>query len=274
MAEAVPIAEVMGHEMLLHGVGQPEVELEEEDVVEFDLEEEQAEVKPLDMVRFYSGKKFNVRGLFEEMSVAWGLQSMKQLQVLGDNKFLLEFDSEEIKQRVVEGGPWRHKGDALIVVSYDGLLSHPSTIVMNTIALSVRFYDLPTVLRKDYYVQKLRAHFGQVHAIDMSFPNYVRVRALFPLANALVLEAKIHIKGKGNMKVPIPYENVPFFCFICGKFGHSDKECVDGEVDDGAFNYGVDLRASSPKCLHKVRVQKCSVASCFLNFEGAQRAKL
>jgi hypothetical protein len=150
MAEAVPIAEVMGHEMLLHGVGQPEVELEEEDVVEFDLEEEQAEVKPLAMVRFYSRKKFNVRGLFEEMSGAWGLQSMKQLQVLGDNKFLLEFDSEEIKQRVVEGGPWRHKGDALIVVSYDGSLSHPSTIVMNTIALSARFYDLPTVLRKDY----------------------------------------------------------------------------------------------------------------------------
>jgi hypothetical protein len=35
---------------------------------------------------------------------------MKPVQVLGDNKFLLEFDSEVIKQHVVEGEPWRHKG--------------------------------------------------------------------------------------------------------------------------------------------------------------------
>jgi hypothetical protein len=92
----------------------------EEYVVEFNLEddEEHRQVKSLAMARFYSGKKFNARGLFEEMKVAWGLHSMKSVQVQDDNKFLLEFHSEEVKQRVVDGGPWRHKGDALIVVPY------------------------------------------------------------------------------------------------------------------------------------------------------------
>jgi hypothetical protein len=100
VAGAIPIAEVTGHEMVLHGVGQLGVELEEEDVLEFDQEEEeeQVEVKPLALVQFYLGKKFNARGLFEEMRVAWGLQSLKPVQVLGDNKLLTECDSEEIKQ--------------------------------------------------------------------------------------------------------------------------------------------------------------------------------
>jgi hypothetical protein len=29
------------------------------------------------MARYYSGKKYNARGLFEEMKVAWGLHAMK-----------------------------------------------------------------------------------------------------------------------------------------------------------------------------------------------------
>jgi hypothetical protein len=41
------------------------------------------------------------------------------------------------------------------------------------------------------------------------------------------------------MVVLVWYENVPFFCFICGRIGHSDKECFEGEVGEGEFSYGV-----------------------------------
>jgi hypothetical protein len=77
-----------------------------EEVLEFDLDEEELhdEVKFLAMTRYYSGKKYNARGLFEEMRVAWGLHDMKLARVLGDNKFMLDFESEEIRIRVVEGG--------------------------------------------------------------------------------------------------------------------------------------------------------------------------
>jgi guanyl-specific ribonuclease Sa len=40
---------------------------------------------------------------------------------LGDNRFLVEFDSERLWKQVVGGGPWRHKGDAVIFVAYDGI---------------------------------------------------------------------------------------------------------------------------------------------------------
>jgi hypothetical protein len=45
----------------------------------------------------------------------------------------------------------------------------------------------------------------------------------------------------------IKYKNVPFFCFICGRIGHSDKECTEGGVGVGEVSFGVDLRASPQK---------------------------
>jgi hypothetical protein len=53
------------------------------------------------MAHFYSGKKYNVVGLFEEMNVAWGLQSMQLARVLGDNKFMQEFDMDEVRRKLL-----------------------------------------------------------------------------------------------------------------------------------------------------------------------------
>jgi hypothetical protein len=76
------------------------------------------------------------------------------------------------------------------------------------------------------------------------------------------------------MKVHVRYENVSFFCFICGRIEHSDNDCPDGEVGDSSFNFGVEIRASPPKRLCEVRVQTQPMAARFLNFEGDQKARL
>jgi hypothetical protein len=135
-ATADPCAGITDRELVLHGDVHANGDDLEDDVVEFDLEEnEDWEVaRHLAMARFFSRKKFNARGLIEEMRVVWGLHTLKPVQVLGDNRFLIEFDSDEVKQRVMDGGPWRHKGDTITLVSYDGL-SPPSSVVMNCIGL-------------------------------------------------------------------------------------------------------------------------------------------
>jgi hypothetical protein len=55
------------------------------------------------------------------MITAWGIEKLTMVEKIGDYIFKLQFVSEEEKAKVIEGGPWRHKGDALIMIHYDGL---------------------------------------------------------------------------------------------------------------------------------------------------------
>jgi hypothetical protein len=120
---------------------------EEEDILELDLEEEEAAIaaKNTAVAIFFSQKSYNPMFLFSNMLHSWGVKELATVEKLGDYCFKLEFMSTEEKLRVVEGGPWRHKGDALIVVHYDGLC-RPSEVKIETIQLWIRMYDLPTAM--------------------------------------------------------------------------------------------------------------------------------
>jgi hypothetical protein len=81
----------------------------------------------LGIVVYYSRKSYNPQFLFSDMISAWGIERLTGVEKLGDYMFKVEFTREEEKVRVIEGGPWRHKGDALLIAHYDGLL-RPSEI--------------------------------------------------------------------------------------------------------------------------------------------------
>jgi hypothetical protein len=125
-----------------------ETQQEDEDEHEFDLDEEESVQASRTMAIgvFHSQKSYNPQALFADMLKAWGLLKLASVEKIGDYLFKIEFTSEAEKTRVLEGGgPWRHKGDALIVVYYDGLLI-PSEINIHSLGLWVRFYDLPPAM--------------------------------------------------------------------------------------------------------------------------------
>jgi agmatine/peptidylarginine deiminase len=90
-------------------------------------DDDESPLQHLDMVVYYSGKSYNPKVLITEMLNAWGIQKLVLAKKVGDYLFKLEFGREEDKRRVLEGGPWRHKGDAFILTHYDGL-ARPSEI--------------------------------------------------------------------------------------------------------------------------------------------------
>jgi hypothetical protein len=122
---------------------------------------------------------------------------MAQVKKLGEYSFKLEFDKEEEKMKVLEGGPWRHKGDALIVVHYDGL-TRPSEVYIDAITVWVRLYDLPPVMMKQVVARQLSAELGEFIKMDSRFPGYMRARLLFPLKKAQVQQLKIKIREGGS----------------------------------------------------------------------------
>jgi hypothetical protein len=122
------------------------------DILELDLGDADEELvkKHMAIAIYYSQKSFNPQYLFFEMMSACGIQSLASLKKIEDYTFKLEFHREEEKVRVIEGGPWRHKGDVLIVMHYDGF-SRPSEIRVENIALLIRLYDLPLVMMKNQW---------------------------------------------------------------------------------------------------------------------------
>jgi hypothetical protein len=92
------------------------------------------------------------------------------VEKIGDYIFKLEFNKEEEKERVLDGGPWQHKGDALIVVHYDRLV-RPSDIKIQSLGLWVRFYDLSPSMMDCRYIAYMRIQVEYCNTPCYGIPN-------------------------------------------------------------------------------------------------------
>jgi hypothetical protein len=101
------------------------------------------------------------------------------VEKVDDYIFRIEFDKLEEKIRVLEGGTWRHKGDAVIVVQYDGL-RRPSEISIENILPWVRLYDLPCAMMKEDFTRKLAGQLGHYVIMDTTYPDYMSIRVEYP----------------------------------------------------------------------------------------------
>ena len=84
----------------------------EDDEFEFDLFEDMKEQAPkwYAVALYYSSQRS--RFLFDEMGAAWRCENPIPIRPLENNRYVLEFAVEEEYNYVINGGPWRHKGDA------------------------------------------------------------------------------------------------------------------------------------------------------------------
>jgi hypothetical protein len=121
---------------------------EEEEEYDFGQDEEVSRAQHIwyAIAHFYTGQNFNAWTVFSELSNAWGRKEVIPFRSLGENRFIVEFDSEKLWKRVLDGGPWRFRGgDAMIFVPYDGL-QRASEIEIESINLWIRIYDIPAIM--------------------------------------------------------------------------------------------------------------------------------
>ncbi|CAN6278248.1 unnamed protein product [Urochloa humidicola] len=223
------------------------------------------------------------------MLMAWRLNRLKPVRKLEGNRFIIEFEAEEDYNYVINGGPWRHKGDALIVVPYDGF-SRPSEVLIDSVNMWIIFYDVPVTLMTEAFTVVLAKKVSKV-VLEVGEPggDYLRARVAFPLEEAIKPVVEVRIKGKGTMSFDVRYENAPFFCFNCGRMGHS-KECPEEEDEEddehvteeqemgrSRKRFGEWLRKTPPKKGEGRQIiipAAPSRANRALNFSGGQLAKI
>lgn len=263
-----------------------EIHDEEEDIVEVYIDEE--EIKNTDkwtvLARFYSIRTPNQVALFEDMSRAWRLRSDMNYKSLRDNLFIIAFSNEGDFKFVTQGGPWLHRGDALLVAEFNGLTS-PSNIPLEVVPIWIRIYDLPLVLMTKARGELYGSKFGRVREVDVEADgrnrhDFFRIRVDLPVTKPLKskIAIKINVHGSEEIKrFDVRYERIPYFCFFCGFIGHSDKDCDKKGVNTAApFRFSAELRCSPLKPfdrkVSRVKATNQSGASRRLVFRGAGSA--
>lgn len=259
---------------------------EDEDAIEVVIEEEEVQKAGqwTILARFYSLKSPNLAALFEDMRRAWRLRSDMTYKSLRDNLFIISFGAEGDYRFVIQGGPWIHRGDALLVAEFDGITCL-SKVTLDVIPVWVRIYDLPLVLmtkaRGEIYGSKL----GRVQEVDVGDDgrnkhDFFRIRVDLSVKRPLKDKLTIKISAQGRVETrsfALRYERVPHFCFICGFMGHADKDCDKrGANVENPFRFSADLRCSPLKPferkVNKVRAMQNTGAARNLFFRGAGSA--
>jgi len=220
----------------------------DDDEYVFEEDEEAMQVRHgwMAVARYYSSQDYSTWGLFSELSKAWGRKEPVPVRELGANRFLITFDSEKLWRKVLGGGPWKHKKDAVIFAPYDGF-QRLSEVSIDSIALWVRIYDIPIHMITEGFARALGAKIGRVLEVGRAIMDYKRVRVDFPLANPLMPVVCQKVRGSGEMMFKVRYENVPNFCFGCGRIGHAQEDCPDENLTKGGVIFAKALQCSPQK---------------------------
>lgn len=136
-------------------------------------------------------KSFLIRGLKPEGKVSF--------KVVGDNVFLLEFEHEWEKARVLEWRPWVFNGNLFSVVDFDGALQIES-IEFEKVALWVRILNLPLACMNAEIGAMIGSAIGQVEEVEsdeerVGWGRFLQVKIRVDLMKPLMLGRRLKVQG-------------------------------------------------------------------------------
>ncbi|XP_059462008.1 uncharacterized protein LOC132191003 [Corylus avellana] len=195
----------------------------------------------------YVGKEIIRRQLIK----GWRPTGHLSFKVIGENLFLVEFEKEWDKVRVLEGRPWIFEGILFSVEDFDGL-SSPSDIVFDQAVFWVRMFNLPLACMGKEVGFQIGATMGTVEEVDtdedgVGWGEYLRVRIRIDVKKPLARGRVINLLGK-QVLIGFRYEKLPKYCFDCGKIWHGREGCtIRGgyRVKESEKQYGPWLRVPS-----------------------------
>ena len=183
----------------------------------------------------------------------WKPSIMPDFKVLGDNLFLVDFASEQDKQRVLEVRPRVFEGNLFAIEDFDGLMAS-SKYLFDKATFCVRMHNLPLACMSLAMGQQIGAAMGKVEEVDvdnggMGWGESLRVKITLDLHKPLMRGRMLKINGSAVL-VGFQYEKLPKFCLNCGVLKHGVTGCVvriGTRKQNATPKFGPWLRAPSLK---------------------------
>jgi hypothetical protein len=185
---------------------------------------------------------------------AWQPTGWVNFKNIGSNLFLIEFENEWDKSRIMEGRPWTFDGDLVSLAEFDGI-TPPSQLEFEKAAFWVRMFELPLACMSKEMGQRIGASVGTVEEVEVDdegvgWGEYLRVRIILDLSKPLSRVRFIKLRDK-SIWIPFRYEKIPRFCFKCGTIRHGDRGCVRpggrrSQEKENEVQFGPWLRVTPP----------------------------
>ncbi|KAE8820364.1 hypothetical protein D1007_01503 [Hordeum vulgare] len=205
-------------------LGKLDMSEEEATLLVIDDSEEGSQPKRLLAGRVLCRNLLHIQTIQSALRPAWGNPRGLLFRSLGENTFTAEFESKRDHDRVWDGSPWHINKHVVILQNLEDHMQ-PSELVFESLPVWVRVVNLPYNLRNNKWGLAIARQIDKTASIVQIDPvgGFLRARVSTdvrkPLRRWILIESA---KRRSTDKYDIEYEDIPHFCFSCGRLGHAD----------------------------------------------------
>ncbi|KAL5742374.1 hypothetical protein ACOSP7_029106 [Xanthoceras sorbifolium] len=170
--------------------------------------------------------------MIQKLTQKWSLVGQWQLTDLEDGYFVARFQFVADLEYVLTEGPWMVTNQYLVVQRWRPNFV-PGEEPIRVMPVWLRLSGLPMEWVDAGFLWKLGGILGKTCRVDQiteaqSRGRYARLCIEIDISKPL----RSYMKVDGKI-IRIEYENLSMVCFLCGKVGHVQGNCKEGDMDQG-----------------------------------------
>ena len=187
-------------------------------------------------MKVMSRKGIMLDALRKNIRMLWKPNKSLQLSVIEEELFLVEFEDERDKKRVMDMRPWHYEKQLVLLQEFEGE-QNLKDIVLKWSSFWVQIYNLPLKGRTRESGKAIGASLGKVIDVDVvntrvQCGTCLRVWVAIDVTWKLIRGRKINFEEGEARWVHFKYERLPNLYYRCGLLEHDLKDCLESTRND------------------------------------------